>query len=919
MLQGGFIFLIALLYIGLLFAIATYGDRRAEQGRSIISSPYIYALSLAVYCTAWTFYGSVGRAASSGVGYLPIYLGPTLTAVLWWMVLRKMIRISKVYRITSIADFVASRYGKSSGLAALVTVIAVTGGVPYIALQLKAISVSFQVLSGRPTPTPTESLLDDTALYVTLALALFSILFGTRHLDATERHEGLVAAIAFESLVKLPAFVAVGLFVTFGLYDGPADLFGRALARPEFRRLLTMEEALGPGAYGQWFWMTLLAMLAILFLPRQFQVAVVENVDERHLRKAIWLFPLYLWLINLFVLPIALAGLMAFPGGQVDADMFVLAIPLAHGQELLALLAFIGGFSAATSMVIVATVALSTMISNDLIMPILLRIRFLRLAQRGRLTGLLLGIRRGGIVLVLLLSYLYFHAIAHAYALVSIGLISFAAVAQFAPAILGGMYWRRGTRAGALCGLIAGFLIWGYTLPLPSLVDAGLLPVSFIENGPWGVGWLRPYQLFGLEGFDPISHALFWSLLFNAGLYVGVSLFTQQRVEELLQARAFVDVFRLSGRPGEATWRGTAYVSDLQQLLRRFLGKKQADEALRPVLAQGGGTVTATAEVVQHAERLLAGAIGSASARVLIASVVKEEPLSLREVMDILDETQQVIAYSHELERKSAELERATRELQAANERLKELDRLKDEFISTITHELRTPLTSIRAFSEIMHANPNLPEAQRQEFLGIIIKEAERLTRLINQVLTLQKLESGTVELNLEPVRMQEVIEEAVEAIQPHVQFNEITLTVSVPETPCYVLGDRDQLVQVLLNLLSNAVKFCNPEDGRIAVRLLVEPDRVRVDVEDNGPGIAPEDQATIFDKFRQVHTSTGRRPPGTGLGLAIAQRIVQHHHGRIWVESDPGHGATFSFTLPRLPASDGMPQPMRDTSRLNL
>ncbi|MDQ7041371.1 MAG: sensor histidine kinase [Rhodothermus sp.] len=919
MLQGELIFVVALLYIGLLFAIAMYGDRQAERGRSVISSPYIYALSLAVYCTAWTFYGSVGRAASSGVGYLPIYLGPTLAAVLWWMVLRKMIRISKVYRITSIADFIASRYGKSSGLAALVTIIAVTGGVPYIALQLKAISISFQVLSGQPLQGATEHLLDDTALYVTLALALFSILFGTRHLDATERHEGLVAAIAFESLVKLPAFIAVGLFVTFGLYNGPSDLFGQALSRPEFRRLLTMEEALGPGAYGQWFWMTLLAMLAILFLPRQFQVAVVENVDERHLRKAIWLFPLYLWLINLFVLPIALAGLMAFPGGQVDADTFVLALPLAHGQELLALLAFIGGFSAATSMVIVATVALSTMISNDLIMPILLRIRWLRLAQRGRLTGLLLGIRRGGIVLVLVLSYLYFHAIAHAYALVSIGLISFAAVAQFAPALLGGMYWRRGTRAGALCGLLAGFLIWGYTLPLPSLVDAGLLPVSFIEEGPGGLRWLRPYQLFGLEGFDPVSHALFWSLLFNAGLYVGVSLFTQQRVEELLQARAFVDVFRRSERPGEATWRGTAYVSDLQQLLRRFLGKQQADEALRSVLAQGANTVTATAQVVQHAERLLAGAIGSASARVLIASVVKEEPLSLREVMDILDETQQVIAYSHELERKSAELERATRELQAANERLKELDRLKDEFISTITHELRTPLTSIRAFSEIMHANPGLPETQRQEFLGIIIKEAERLTRLINQVLTLQKLESGTVELNLEPVRMQEVIEEAVEAIQPHVQFNDIALTVSVPETPCYVLGDRDQLVQVLLNLLSNAVKFCHPEDGRIGIRLTLEPDRIRVDVEDNGPGIAPEDQATIFDKFRQVHTSTGKRPPGTGLGLAIAQRIVQHHHGRIWVESEPGAGATFSFALPRLPESDSAPRHTRDTSKMDI
>lgn len=679
-----------------------------------------------------------------------------------------------------------------------------------------------------------------------------------------------------------------------------------------------MEEALGSGAYGQWFWMTLLAMLAILFLPRQFQVAVVENVDERHLRKAVWLFSLYLWMINLFVLPITLAGLMAFPGGQVDADMFVLLLPLAHRQELLALLVFIGGFSAATSMVIVATVAMSTMISNDLIMPILLRIRFLRLAQRGQLTGLLLSIRRSGIVLVLVLSYLYFHNIAHAYALVSIGLISFAAVAQFAPAILGGMYWRRGTRAGALCGLLAGFLIWSYTLPLPSLVDTGLLPVSLVEKGPWGIEWLRPYQLFGLAGFDPISHALFWSLLFNVGLYVGVSLFTRQRVEELLQARAFVDVFRLSERQGEATWRGTAYVSDLQQLLRRFLGQQQADEALRSVLEPRShmgsleAAQSATAEMVQHAERLLAGAIGSASARVLIASVVKEEPLSLREVIDILDETQQVIAYSRELER-------TTRELQAANERLKELDQLKDEFVSTITHELRTPLTSIRAFSEIMYANPGLPEAQRQEFLGIIIKEAERLTRLINQVLTLQKLESGAVELNLKPVRMQEVIEEAVEAIQPHVQFNEIALTVTMPEASCYVLGDRDQLVQVLLNLLSNAVKFCNPEDGRIAIRLIGEPDRVRVEVEDNGPGIAPEDQVTIFDKFRQVHTSSGKRPAGTGLGLAIAQRIVQHHHGSIWVESEPGRGALFGFALPRLPASDEALYPLRDPSRQNI
>ena len=368
MLTGALIVALSFAYVGLLFAIAYYGDKRADAGRSIIANPYIYTLSLAVYCTSWTFYGSVGRAATSGIGFLPIYLGPTLMAALWWYVLLKLIRISKAHRITSIADFIASRYGKSHLLGGLVTIIAVLGIVPYIALQLKAISVSFSTMLQYPSTAAATSsaslpVLQDNTFYIAMLLAAFTILFGTRHLDATERHEGLVAAIAFESVVKLIAFIAVGVFVTYGMFDGFADIFDRAMATPELTALLLQGGA--SGNYTTWASLTVLSMLAIILLPRQFQVAVVENVNERHLNKAIWLFPLYLFAINIFVLPIALGGLMHFPAGTVDADTFVLTLPMAEQKTWLALLAFVGGLSAATGMVIVATVVMETPTSSD--------------------------------------------------------------------------------------------------------------------------------------------------------------------------------------------------------------------------------------------------------------------------------------------------------------------------------------------------------------------------------------------------------------------------------------------------------------------------------------------------------------------------------------------------------------------------
>ncbi len=911
MLQGWVVVVTSFAYLGLLFAIAYYADRRADAGRSLIANPYIYALSLAVYATAWTFYGSVGRAASDGVGFLPIYIGPTLMIALWWVVMRKILRISKENRITSLADFIASRYGKSALLGGVVTVIAVIGIVPYISLQLKAVSNSFTIVLQypaivMPAKVGAVPVLQDTALWVALSLALFTILFGTRHLYSAEHHEGMVAAIAFESLVKLLAFVAVGVFVTYGIYSGFGDVFARAAADRELRSLVTPLEGVA-GGYASWAWLTILSMLAIMFLPRQFQVTVIENVREEHLNKAIWLFPLYMLAINVFVLPIAFGGRLHFPGGVVDADTFVLTIPMAERQELLALLVFIGGLSAATGMVIVETIALSTMVCNDLLMPVLLRMKSLRLNERADLTGLLLGIRRGAILLILLLGYLYFRLAGEAYALVSIGLISFAAVAQFAPAALGGIFWKGGTRRGALAGLVAGFAIWFYTLLLPALARSGWLPIGLLEQGPFGIALLRPLQLFGLSGLDQITHAMLWSMIANLGAYVLVSLVGTQSAEEHRQASLFVDVFRRSPEAGGARfWRGTASATDLHSLLARFLGVAAADEAFRDYARRKGlrwpeQPLVADAEFVHRVETQLAGAIGASSARIMVASAVKEEALTLEEVRKILDEASQVVMYSHRLEQKSRELEAATAELRAANERLRELDRMKDGFVSTVSHELRTPLTSIRAFAEILLANPDIELPQRKQFVGIIVKETERLTRLINQVLDLAKLESGRAEWHVTAVDLRELVGDALYGMSQVFAEKGIQVVAHLPERVAPVRADLDRVIQVMLNLLSNAVKFCDPAGGRIEVTLAQARDEVRVDVRDNGPGIAADEQAIIFEKFRQAGDTLTGKPQGTGLGLPISRQIVEHLGGRLWVESRPGAGACFSFTLPAL------------------
>jgi signal transduction histidine kinase len=708
-----------------------------------------------------------------------------------------------------------------------------------------------------------------------LVLAGFTIAFGTRHLDNTERHEGMVAAIAAESVVKLLAFIVVGVFVCFALFDGPGDLFARAANVPEIARVLQPQ---GSFAAEQWFSLVLLAMLSVIFLPRQFQVMVVENVDEQHVRRAAWAFPAYLLAINVFVLPIAVGGLLHFGPGQANPETFVLSLPLAAGAPALAMLAFVGGLSAATGMVIVEAIAVSTMVSNDLLLPLLMRRK--DFFARHDLSGVLLGIRRAVIVALLLLGYVYYRVAGEAYALVSIGLISFAAVAQFAPALLGGIFWKGGTRNGALAGLLAGAVLWAYTLMLPSIAKSGWLSADFLQHGPLGIAALKPEQLFGLTGLDNLTHALFWSLLANLGLYVAISLWRPPSAREASQALQFVDIFE-RGAATPVFWRGRAQVADLLAMVGRFLGPERARKLFAAYAQRQGASsldeLPADARLVHFAETQLAGAVGSASARVMVASVSQEENLELADVMRIVEEAS---------------------ELRHVNEQLKSLDRLKDDFMSSVTHELRTPLTSIRALTELMRDDPEMETAQREQFLGIVVAETERLSRLVNQVLDMAKIESGHAEWRNTEVDLIALLKQAVTATSELFRERGARVDLQLPASVRLLHADADRLTQVIMNLLSNAAKFVPRDTGLVQVRLSADESRATVAVHDNGPGVPAAQQQLIFEKFRQGGDEKNR-PQGTGLGLPISRQIVEHFGGRMWLVSSPGQGACFSFSLP--------------------
>jgi PAS domain S-box-containing protein len=609
--SGLFLSALAIAYLGLLFAIAFYGERRSVYPNRARLRPYIYGLALGVYCTTWTFFGAVGTAVHDGWAYLPIYLGPALVFLFATPFLVRLVSVARAHNITSIGDFLSSRFGKSPALAALVAVIAVTAAVPYLALQYKAVGTSIDVLTG--SVAGHSSWYSDPALGVAVLMALFAVLFGTRRLDATEHHEGVMLAIAFESLVKLLAFVAVGAFALLHLDDAPPVSATRLgdlgdLASPNFAAS------------------TLLAAAAIFCLPRQFLVGIVECADPADLRRARWLFPAYLAVFTACVVPVVLAGLGAGLGERHHPDSFVLTLPMERGATALAILVFLGGLSAATAMVIMASIALATMVTNDLLMPALWRSRWQGITAGTDVGQLVLWVRRVAIALLAALAYAYHRTTNAPASLASIGLLAFAAVAQFAPAILAGLYWRGATREGVFTGLVAGYVVWIYALLMPALGDGGLA-------GP--------------------------SLLLRAMLALALNVLTLVAVSRLggvsLRERMMATVFLRGALPvtGIAD-AGGARVGDLLAVTERILGAEATQSALQDYCRQAARPIPRPAEpadrgLLQSMERMLAGAIGASSARLMFTHALRGRGIAAEEVAELLDETSQELRFSRQL------------------------------------------------------------------------------------------------------------------------------------------------------------------------------------------------------------------------------------------------------------------------------
>lgn len=880
--------ILSLLYLGLLFGIAQWAQQRSLLNFKKTGS-FIYALSLAVYCSAWTFYGSIGRAATVGIDFIAIYIGPIIIFPVWWLLARKIIRIVKAQHISSLADFLASRYGKSQTIGTVVALLILIAITPYIALQIKAIGDSFSVIA----PTAITQWVNPV-LVTTIIICLFTLLYGTRFLSGNEPKTGIVTAVAVESIVKLAAFLIGGMVLIVHVFGGARSVFEAAANKPELSKLLVLESETH-----DWFWMLLLSAVAIVLLPRQFQVGIVENKDEKHLNKAMWLVPLYLLLINFFVMPIALAGKL-YLASDSSPDYYFLNLSMIYGSKWLTGLIYLGGFSAATSMIIVSSLSLGNLLSTNVLLP-----NVIKPEKKKAYSRQIAIIKRLSLVLIFVMAYGYYYYLAYNVPLVSIGITSFAGIAQLAPAFFGGLFWRGATRKGALAGIISGFTIWLYGLILPTLLANQGLATDFLSHGPFGVKSLSPLFFAQATGLSHFSAVVAISLLVNLSLFFLVSLFSTASKLERNQAELFVNIMRISRRNFDQAgiWQASVPFNDIKSLLINFLGDRRTEEVLdryaRINQISFSDTENADPRMISYAERLLTEAIGPASARIMIASVAKGEEISIYEVLDIVRESKEVLQLNRELRQKTEELERVTNRLQSANDRLQEYATLKDEFLYTVTHELRTPLTAIRTQAELLQDDPEMPEEDRVLFLNSMVKECERLSNLITNVLDLEKFESGSQKLHLELEDPKEVIVDAVESLTNLSKQKAIALTCEINSALPKMVMDRERIIQVMVNLISNAIKFCNQEQGKIMITAYQLDDSLKVNVIDNGAGIKKQEAEFVFDKFYQVKNQTRKKPLGSGLGLAICKNIIQMHQGRIWVEPEPKGGTRFSFTIP--------------------
>nr|WP_252733379.1 ATP-binding protein [Paracoccus marinaquae] len=861
-----------------MFAVAFAADRAAERGRvRWLDHPLVYTLSLSVYCSAWTFYGAVGYATRSGLEFATIYLGPTIVCTGAWWGLRRLVRVARMHHVTSIADLISARFGKSNPLAALITLIAVIAATPYIALQLKSVRLSFEVFATEtPQGAAPGGAFGGIGLWVAAGLALFTILFGTRNLAADERHHGVVTAIALEAVVKLLAFLALGVFVVWGLAEGPADMLDR-IARAGRDPELAEGWLLRPD---RWTALILVSAAALVTLPRMFQVMVVEAADEERLHVAGWAFPAYLFAMSLFVLPITVMGRELLPA-DANPDLFVLTLPAAAGQNLLAFLVFLGGFSAATSMVVVCAIALATMISNHWIVPGWLALRRRPAGEETEdLRGLVLNARRLAIIAVVGAGWVYHEASGGGAALASMGLVAFTGMAQVLPTMLGGLLWRGANRRGAYAGFGTGFALWLALIFLPSI----------------GIGALPPLP----ERVDPLAFSIFLSLSLNTLVFIGVSIFGFPDPVERLQGLSFVSAVEPI-RHSRMT-RGEDRAEPLLAMARRVWG---ADPALRFFQAEAaqqgksGYLPDLTPNFLTRLERRLAGSIGAATAHAMIDRVAGGVALTVSDLLQVADEAQRAKEEAQRLESATTELARTATQLREANDKLTALSVQKDAFLGQISHELRTPMTSVRAFSEIL-MTPDLSDEERARFAKIIHDEAGRLTRLLDDLLDLSVLESGRAQLTVTAANLHDLIGRALSAASATRPERSFTVERDMPSEHLPVITDADRLLQVLINVISNSRKYCDSDRPVLRIRARrSEQGGAQIDIIDNGSGIDASRQSLIFEKFARLNDPA--RAGGAGLGLAICREIMAVLGGDITYLPGQG-GAAFRIELPRRP-----------------
>lgn len=888
-------------YLIILFTIAFFVERKKYLSDYIKNSSTVYALSLAIYCTAWTFYGSIGSASKSGIMFLPIYLGPTLIMPIWYILMQKINRISKINNITTLADFLSIRYSNSINLGMYITLLIIIGIIPYISLQIKAISESFKILISYPNTIPLTSTPLNIPLIVTLIMGVFIIIFATQKMESNEHHTGLVASIAFESIFKLIAFIVAGITITFFIFDHPTDIYHKIMMNHQGQDYFTLK---GNNSFSEWAGLSILSAIAIMLLPRQFQVAVIENNNETHFKSALWKFPLYLFLINLFVIPVALGGHI-FLGGFNAPDYYLLEIPLIAHKKYISLLVFLGGFSAATAMIVIETVALSNMLSNNFLIPLILKLGNRYHTINDQIAQNTLLLRRMSVFIVLALTLFYYSSLSPLYSLVSIGLISFVFIAQFFPSFIGSLYLKQSNHKAVLVSISIGFSIWLYTLVLPSVIESTSWGHSIIHQGLFGISLLKPHSLFGLEAFSPVIHSFFWSMFFNLSTYIILSIFIQPTNYEKQQAHLYVDVYRYSAiEDSQVMWKEIATLSDIKALLIKFLGKDKTKIALSSFSKRYNisleNNLSSDPRLIPFVERLLSKFVGNVSARILVESVIKEKDIYINEMIDVIQESKEIITLNRELTKKSNELEKAKLELESINNRLILHDQTKNEFLATVSHELKSPLTSIRSLSEILQESQELTLDEISNFSKIINKESTRISRLINQLLDLEKYDTGHQKLFLHVVNIDDFLSDVEGALSAELQEKSIKLLQKIDVRIHEIIFDRDKMVQVFINLISNAIKFSN-EGDKIIVEIQKHYDHYKFMVTDFGKGIEKDYQELIFERFYQAKDQTIIKPKGSGLGLAICKKIVQLHKGKIYVDMSSPKGTIFAIEIPQL------------------